>query len=73
MHDVDPLSERRMETHYRGIVDNNEEANNVICCVLADIYHNIEDPRLRLQCQRAATMAKRMQHKLWKYKYNKEK
>jgi hypothetical protein len=66
MHDVEPLSEERLEAHYKSL--GKGTSNNVICCVLADIFHNSTDEHVRLQCRRAAAMAKAMSRKLADYK-----
>ena len=67
MHDVDPVDEKVLEHHYwqykRG-----GGAPNVICCVLADIFSNTKNDHIKLQCRRAAAMAKAMSKKLEYYK-----
>ena len=67
MNDVTPLSEKKMELHYQQL-SRGGTANNTICCVLADIWKHTDDSRVRLQCRRAAKMAKRMSKKLQYYK-----
>lgn len=67
MRDVDPLSKKKIEGHYEGFKKGGT-SNNVICCVLADIYHHSNDERIRLQCRRALAMAKAMSKKLEYYK-----
>jgi len=60
-----------MDLHYRQWIKRKETtgaANNVICCVLAEIYYATEDEHIKVQCRRAAAMAKAMSRKLSDYK-----
>ena len=44
--------------------------NNSICQVLRDIYHKTNDPKIKLRCRLAVSMAKSMSAKMTGYKKN---
>jgi hypothetical protein len=55
LHKHEPVTEEKM----RHI-----SPNCSICQILRDIYHGTDDPRIRLNCRVAVTMAKKMDVKL---------